>query len=236
MCGAAVLTESPAPKVEGSIKPAKVDALMVDEHDELPRQDIVAAAVRMASSLIVSEHLVRHKRTEFPEYAVAQEYAARAAPWKQGWARKPRRGDTYGANYVGEFKKDIEQWFGAGNVDENSKVSPAQVCERIRLEHPNRYCEPWMVQNFYNALGQRNGGSDAEGGARGPKSRLPPEVVQLRWSACFAGGCGHGRQAGCRESNCAPAIPETERRVACDSGRQGVLPQKCPEEGSRRSR
>jgi hypothetical protein len=182
MCGAVVLRESPAPKVEGSIKPVKkVNAIMDDEHNELPRQDIVAAAVRMASALIVSEHLVRDKRAEFPEYAMAQEHAARAAPWKQGWARKPRRGHTYGANYVGEFKTDIEQWFGAGNVDKNSKVSPAQVCERIRLEHPNRYCvpSPWMVQNFYIALGQRKGGSDAGGGARGPKSRLPPEVVQL---------------------------------------------------------
>ncbi len=36
-----------------------------------------------------------------------------------------------------------------------------------------------MVLNFCNALGQRKGGSVAEGGARGPKSKLPPEVVQL---------------------------------------------------------
>jgi hypothetical protein len=54
-------------------------------------------------------------------------------------------------------------------------------------QHPHRYCvpSPWMVLSFYNALGQRKGGSDAEGnargpgGARGPKSKLPPEVVQL---------------------------------------------------------
>ncbi len=45
----------------------------------------------------------------------------------QGWARRPKRGETYGAAYVDPYYDTIATLYARGNVEKNSMVSPHQV-------------------------------------------------------------------------------------------------------------
>ena len=62
-------------------------------------------------------------------------------------ARKPPRGETFGATYIREFQDRIAEMYQLGNVDKNAKVSPTQVAEQLKREHPNRFrlLRSWAV-------------------------------------------------------------------------------------------
>ena len=66
------------------------------------RRDLVACAVRLAATVVVAGGAVRDTRTDFTEFALAQGFALQ--PRSQGWARRPARGETYGATYVEPYQ------------------------------------------------------------------------------------------------------------------------------------
>ena len=102
----------------------------------------------------------------------------------QRWARRPRRGETYGATYVDPFYDTITDLDARGNVEKKSKVSPDEVREQLLRLHPGKFCLPgvWALQNVFIALGQKKANCGAGGvhrGRRGRASALPAEVFRV---------------------------------------------------------
>ena len=143
----------------------------------------MACAVRRAANVIVADAAVQDKRADFPEFAMARDFALPARV--QGWARRPKRGETYGATYVEPYYDTIAALYARGNVEKNSKVSPDQVREQLVRLHPDKFCLPgvWALQNCFIALGQKKANGGAGGGVhrgrRGRASALPADVVRM---------------------------------------------------------
>ena len=104
------------------------------------RRDLVAAGVRLAATVVVADGVVRDKRGDFAEYAEAAD--TQLKPNRQGWVRRPGRGETYGKTFVEPFYAEIAALYQRGNVDKNTKVSPDQVREQLRRLHPGNFCIP----------------------------------------------------------------------------------------------
>ena len=139
--------------------------------EHVPRKDAIAVGVRLAARIVVAEQLVRDKRSEFKEYKKAAEFVR--PPLSHGWARKPPRGETFGATYIHDFQDQIVLLYQRGNKDKNAKVSLAQVAEILKRENPHRFRLPrsWAVQNAFNALGQNKANPQ-----RRRRKGLQPEV------------------------------------------------------------
>ena len=147
------------------------------------RHDLVAAGVRRAAAIVVSDDgRVRDKRDDFAEYALAER--VQLPPNRQGWARRPARGETYGETFIKPFRAEIAELYERGNVDKNSKVLPDQVREQLRRSHPDKFCIPgvWALQNEFIALGQKKNASPKEDEGAVPKrvrkSVLPAGVLR----------------------------------------------------------
>ena len=103
----------------------------------------------------------------------------------QRWARRPRRGETYGVTYVDPFYDTITDPNARGNVEKNSKVSTDEVREQLLRLHPGKFGLPgvWALQNVFIALGQKKANGGAGGGVhrgrRGRASALPAEVFRV---------------------------------------------------------
>ena len=113
----------------------------------------------------------------------------------QGWTRRPKRGETYGATYVEPYYDTIATLYARGNVEKNSQVSPDQVREQLVRLHPDKFCllGVWALQNCFTALGQKK----ANGGAGGGVHR--GRVRAARRSVPCAGQDGRG---GCQSKAC----------------------------------
>ena len=66
------------------------------------------------------------------------------------WARRPKRGNTFGVNNVQLFQKDIREWFNAGNKGKGRKFSASMIFSALQNRYPGRYDIPSARQ--INAL------------------------------------------------------------------------------------
>ncbi len=75
----------------------------------------------------------------------------------QRWARRPRRGETYGATYVDPYYDTITDLYARGKVEKNSKVSPDEVREQLLQLHPGKFCLPgvWCCRMFSSRWARR---------------------------------------------------------------------------------
>ena len=154
------------------------------------RVDMVAVAVRHAAELIQNETVyIRDGRKPAQEYELAKDTVLK--PRKQGWARRPRYGETRGATYLHSFRKEVVELFNAGVVNKSLKMGPAQMRQEIQLKHPGRFSIPSRseLRTSISALFAKSKAS--KGGVidpnslksgptrRGRKSALLPEVAEF---------------------------------------------------------
>ncbi|KAG1681219.1 SWI/SNF complex subunit SMARCC2 [Nymphon striatum] len=57
---------------------------------------------------------------------------------KEGWARRPSQGKSYGRKYIEPFKNDIDDMFMSGIEDKSNKTGPGRMLEQMRLKYPDR--------------------------------------------------------------------------------------------------
>jgi hypothetical protein len=140
---------------------------------------MVARAVRHAAAVVLADGAVRDKRADFAEFAAARDFELPAR--SQGWARRPAKGETYGATYVGPYRDTIAALYARGNANKACKVSPDQVREQLVRSHPGKFCLPgvWALQNVFISLGQKKPACDAAGGGRREHaSKLPADLCR----------------------------------------------------------
>ena len=113
---------------------------------QLIRQDMVAAAVRLASILITNHSVnITNGHSEMEEYNLAAhlEISEKHHNHKhQGWARRPQRGAQYGRAYLESYKKDIKRMFERGARVSSDKMSPCAMLEELQSLYPGRYTLP----------------------------------------------------------------------------------------------
>ena len=82
---------------------------------QLIRQDMVEAAVRLASILITNHSVnITNGHSEMEEYNLAAHFEISEKNHNhkhQGWARRPQRGAQYGQAYLEPYTKDIKRMF-----------------------------------------------------------------------------------------------------------------------------
>lgn len=76
------------------------------------------------------------------EYARAANYTVAPEDFLRGWARRPKRGEMYGANYVPRYEKDILRMFEAGNDNKARKMNAAEMLEHLQRSYADRYDLP----------------------------------------------------------------------------------------------
>ena len=97
---------------------------------------MVARAVRHAAAVVLADGAVRDKRADFAEFASARGFELPAR--SQGWARRPAKGETYGATYVGPYRDTIAALYARGNANKACTVSPDQVRTRAACSFASR--------------------------------------------------------------------------------------------------
>eukprot|EP00049_Salpingoeca_infusionum_P016223 m.329378 g.329378 ORF g.329378 m.329378 type:complete len:600 (+) comp16036_c0_seq29:1865-3664(+) len=104
------------------------------------RRDLVACAVRLANDMILHHSTIRDGGAQdIDEYNLASGIAI-SRP--QGWARRPKTGETYGAKYMEAYRQDVEALFQIGVNDTSNKISPSAMLEALREKYPGRYSLP----------------------------------------------------------------------------------------------
>lgn len=158
----------------------------------------VMEAIRLANDLVESHDVpVRDGRGAMPEYVEACLFPTKARA--QGWARRPPHGQQYGATYMKDYAKDIEELFGQGASESSAKMGPAQMHEALKQRYPDRFSLPAeneirteISKLFKAAKDKKAAGSTAAPTAagsssssssaalprkRGRKSKIPPDVL-----------------------------------------------------------
>ena len=133
--------------------------------------------------MIVDEKLIQDKRADFKEYDAAADMIVE--PRHRNWAQQPRKGRTYGKNWITDFKPWIKALYEAGNMNPHNKKSPEQVLEHLRRENPNRVRMPSFenVVSYFISLGtqkkDKKTGKFLERGTVGRRSVLPAGLADL---------------------------------------------------------
>ena len=60
----------------------------------------------------------------------------------RAWARRPKKGDMYGAKYLPPYKKDILDMFMAGVAENRNKLAPGKMVETLKAKYPGRMSLP----------------------------------------------------------------------------------------------
>ena len=58
--------------------------------------------------------------------------------FEKGWALRAGYGKIYGAKYIEKYKKDIDELYSRGNVDQRHKMGPGRMLECLRRTYPGR--------------------------------------------------------------------------------------------------
>lgn len=61
---------------------------------------------------------------------------------KRGWARRPKRGEMYGAKYIHLYEKGVEEMFQQGEENPSRKMGPARMLESLTALYPHIYNLP----------------------------------------------------------------------------------------------
>ena len=99
------------------------------------------------------------------DYEIARDYQIPKKFLKaQGWARRPRKGEMYGAKYIGRFKPELFEYFKIGSRDNDKKLGPTVVLERLQLAHPDLYTLPNFaeIQSFVSQCFNREKDGNSE--------------------------------------------------------------------------
>ena len=162
---------------------------------QLIRQDMVAAAVRLASILITHHSVnITNGHSEMEEYnqAAHLEISEKNHNHKhQGWARHPQRGAQYGRAYLEPYKKDTKRMFERGARVSSDKMSPSAMLEELQSLYPGRYTLPGEneiraeITKLFGrkkASDEDNAGSDHDESeneaTKGRGSNLPKQYVK----------------------------------------------------------
>ena len=162
---------------------------------QLIRQDMVAAAVQLASILITNHSVnITNGHSEMEEYYLAAhlEISEKNHNHKhQGWARRPQRGAQYGRAYLEPYKKDIKRMFERGARVSSDKMSPCAMLEELQSLYPGRYTLPGEneiraeITKLFGrkkASDEDNAGSDHDESeneaTKGRGSNLPKQYVK----------------------------------------------------------
>ncbi|KAL5479633.1 hypothetical protein EMCRGX_G023182 [Ephydatia muelleri] len=162
---------------------------------QLIRQDMVAAAVRLASILITNHSVnITNGHSEMEEYNLAAhlEISEKNHNHKhQGWAWRPQRGAQYGRAYLEPYKKDIKRMFERGARVSSDKMSPCAMLEELQSLYPGRYTLPGEneiraeITKLFGrkkASDEDNAGSDHDESeneaTKGRGSNLPKQYVK----------------------------------------------------------
>lgn len=104
---------------------------------------IAAFAVDRASAMSSSSSFARDARSEPTDvFSQAVNYQCGKDEFPRGWARRPKRGEMYGANYVPRYEEHILGMFVAGNDNKSKKKNAAEMVEELRRLFPNKYDLP----------------------------------------------------------------------------------------------
>mmetsp|Transcript_52575 Transcript_52575/g.77917 ORF Transcript_52575/g.77917 Transcript_52575/m.77917 type:complete len:164 (-) Transcript_52575:180-671(-) len=63
-------------------------------------------------------------------------------PFETGSARRPKRGAMYGANYVSQYKEDLQLMFDRGVEDIRKRMSAATMLRALQEKYPNEFALP----------------------------------------------------------------------------------------------
>lgn len=74
------------------------------------------------------------------------------------WVRRPRRGESLGANYIIHFKNEIDGWYKQGRVGNSKRHSPAWMGEELITLFPRRYNIPsaFHIQAYVGSMVPRH--------------------------------------------------------------------------------
>ena len=62
--------------------------------------------------------------------------------WSKGWARRPKRGESYGEKYIKRYEADVKDTFEAGERSSGKKKSPAAMLEELERRYPRSFDLP----------------------------------------------------------------------------------------------
>ena len=67
-------------------------------------------------------------------------------PFETGSARRPKKGQMYGANYVSEYKEDIQRMFDNGAQDSRKRMDAARMLRALQKKYPDTLALPSEAQ------------------------------------------------------------------------------------------
>jgi hypothetical protein len=148
---------------------------------------LVAIAVHCAVTA-VQENAILDGKTTRAEYEAAADIKCEIKP--QGWARRPKHGNAYGAKYIGKYTHTIVELFNRGVRNKSEKLGPAQMRNCLRKLHPDSLFSlpsEAEISSFIARLTQKSKKSvdgiiapaSCNGGKRGRKSKLSKEIVKF---------------------------------------------------------
>jgi hypothetical protein len=167
-------------KVEKYMSLGKILATTCSSGRRLPREhnkDEASEGMAARKNLIVKgiTCLVRESFTTFrimdgrdenvDDYEIARDYRIPKRFLKSpGWARRPRKGEMYGAKYIARFKTELFEFYKVGSRDSDKKLGPAIMLEKLQLAHPDLYTLPNFaeIQSFVSQCFHREKDGNSE--------------------------------------------------------------------------
>jgi hypothetical protein len=167
-------------KVEKYMSLGKILATTCSSGRRQPREhnkDEASEGMAARKNLIVKgiTCLVRESFTTFrimdgrdenvDDYEIARDYRIPKRFLKSpGWARRPRKGEMYGAKYIARFKTELFEFYKVGSRDSDKKLGPAIMLEKLQLAHPDLYTLPNFaeIQSFVSQYFHREKDGNSE--------------------------------------------------------------------------
>ena len=150
------------------------------------RKDIVSFAVFKTHELIKRGSL---KYVQQKEAAMTKAGSSRYMEFPSGWAKRPKRGETLGRQYIDRYANDVKELFREGYFNKDKRMGPNRIRETLRSRYPNALDIPlegeirmaisklmWKMKRGVDlSLGQ----CGAAGSSRGIKGSFPVILTVL---------------------------------------------------------
>jgi hypothetical protein len=120
-----------------------------EAHEEMTAQKnlMVKGILCLVKESFTTFQIMDGRDEDVDDYKIARDYDVPEEFLKgQGWARRPRKGEMYGAKYIERFKAELFAFFKIGSRDSDKKLSPSIMMERLRLAHPGVYTLPNFLE------------------------------------------------------------------------------------------